>query len=57
MVMDLSSDELLVIARMRGTRIGQNVLICGFLYRMCINESGSEFLHLIPESKSLKEVA
>ncbi len=57
MVMDLSSDELLVIARMRGTSIGKTVTICGYTYRMCIKDSGSEFMHLINEEAKLPQVA
>jgi hypothetical protein len=57
MVMDLSSDELLAIARMRGTSIGKTVTICGYTYRMCVNDSGSEFLHLISEAAKLPQVA
>jgi hypothetical protein len=55
--MDLSSDELLVIARLRGTSIGKTVTICGYTYRMCVMDSGSEFMHLINEEAKLPQVA
>lgn len=55
--MDLNSEELLCIARMRGTSIGQTVTICGFTYRMCVKDSGSAFLHLIAEEAELPQAA
>lgn len=57
MIMDLSSDELLAIARMRGKSIGQTVTICGYTYRMCIKDSGSAFMHLITEEAQMPQVA
>lgn len=57
MNMDLNSDELLCIARMRGTSIGKTVTICGYTYRMCVKDSGSEFLHLISEEAKLPQAA
>jgi hypothetical protein len=42
---------------MRGTIIGRTVTICGFIYRMCVKDTGSEFLHLITEEAKLPQVA
>ena len=51
--MDLNGGELLAIARMRGTQVGGSIPICGTVYRMCMTENGSPFMHISAPKNTL----
>jgi hypothetical protein len=44
---DLNSTELLAIARIRRISSGRTFTICGIPFRMCTDQTGSEFVHKV----------